>query len=68
MKCGCMWPRKRIHDGSGMRLTRYRGKRLACVFGRRKDTVFLELQGLLAPLVSHGFTRMGKVPTTASHA
>ena len=32
----------------------YSGKVLAYVFGRRKDTVFLELQGLLAPF---GITR-----------
>jgi len=42
----------------------YSGKVLAYVFGRRQDTVFLELQSLLAPFGITRFYTDGWVPTS----
>ncbi len=40
------------------------GKVLAYVFGRRKDTVFLELKGLLEPLASRAISLTAGGPTS----
>ena len=53
-RCGASCAAKPIHAGYGMRSTTNSGTVFAYVFGRRKDTVFLERQALLEPF---GITR-----------